>query len=544
VLTSGTAARPFRDPLRWLGSSRFAELANRETLAILGAALLVLVAFWRSFAALLPLLGVDALAGLAPVIPALALWAAVGTARARRAQGKPLTAVRVPAVDIPLAAVLIGVAAWLMLRSSVEDGWGFWADRLDLLAAALFTMGLVSLLFGSRSLLYYKLATVLTVLLWPEPLVRIQSAVAYPLALFTAEMSRPIATAAGVAMQPRGVDPAVFMGSGAEQWFIYIGEVCSGLNATMAVPLVALPAVVWLRIPWTKAAPWLLAGTALAFASNIVRVVLLFIAADQLGVGTALGVIHPVLGAILMTLVFGVLWYFAPTQPRGVSAATHYTPAPFKAKLADRSLLASLALMAVFAVASTRLSAFETLPPLGPPGRPVSEPLEYLQLPSNWTLRGLSEIGWQNLFGADSRSYALSAVSDQGTVVKAQFITTPDRGRLRAFDLEDCRIFHGDDVVGRKRLDLNGGGTAYLVDTRGTGANGRLSVIYWEAPFSVSGREIYARMALFMVEVDEGSVPQEGIQAGIAPGGPDFDASDTILVRLADEMTRGVLAVS
>ena len=63
-----------------------------------------------------------------------------------------------------------------------------------------------------------------------------------------------------------------------------------------------------------------------------------------------------------------------------------------------------------------------------------------------------------------------------------------------------------------------------------------MSVLYWEAPFSVQGRLMHARMALFVVESDEALLPPNQITRGIAPGGASFDKADTVLVDLARGM--------
>jgi hypothetical protein len=132
----------------------------------------------------------------------------------------------------------------------------------------------------------------------------------------------------------------------------------------------------------------------------------------------------------------------------------------------------------------------------------------------------------------------MSFRSSDGAQVKAQFIATPDQGRLRAYSLEACRVYHGDDVVGERRIDLGSGGVGSLIDTWDRGpfeSAGRMSVLYWEAPFLLEGRTMHARVALFVVEWDEGLLPAQS-EPGIAPGGQEFDRADTLLVQLARGM--------
>jgi len=202
-------------------------------------------------------------------------------------------------------------------------------------------------------------------------------------------------------------------------------------------------------------------------------------------------------------------------------------------------------LVGVFAVTSMRIGSFASLPPIGPPGGSVSEPLDYLRLPADWTIVGQDALGWQNLFGPDSHAYALTLQSPEGALVKAQVVTTPDQGRLDTYGLEACRVYHGEDVVGRRSIDLGAGGVAYLIDTLDSSPvdpAGRISVLYWEAPFLLDGRVEHARVALFVVEGDAGSLPRAAAQPGLAPGGSSFDVADGVLVSLAGDVTQAILA--
>jgi hypothetical protein len=132
-------------------------------------------------------------------------------------------------------------------------------------------------------------------------------------------------------------------------------------------------------------------------------------------------------------------------------------------------------------------------------------------------------------------------------VVKAQVVTTPDQARLDTYGLEACRVYHGEDVVGRRSVDLGIGGVASLIDTRDTSPidpAGQVSVLYWEAPFLLQGRLEHARVALFVVEADSGALPTAAAQPGLSPGGTSFDVADGVLVSLAGQVAQAILASS
>jgi exosortase/archaeosortase family protein len=512
-------------------------------------ALATCVAFWRSFVATAPLLGVDSPAGLIPVVPLLALWLATVSTRRRLRAGLPLTGAREGVIDVPVAAALLGSAAWLVWRAPEEHGWYFWSERQDLLAAALFAVGLAVVLWGVQTVVWHKWVVLYAFLIWPAALVWLQEVIATPLAAWSALLARPLALAAGAQLAPVGGDPRLFAGVGAFPFALLVGDVCAGLNAAVTVALVSVPGAVQLGLPWRRAVPWALGGVLLALAGNVLRVAVLVAAADRFGPAVALGTVHPVLGALLLTAVFGVLWVCAlvlavprrgGATPGGGAGRGAIAPASL------RTICLVAAATAAFATASARLGAFEPLPALGPPGGAVDDPLQYLRLPPNWRIESQGEQHFQNLFGADSRSSWMVLRSSDGAAVMAQVITTPDRSRLQAYGPEACRIYHGGTVVGQRTVPLDAGGVARLIDTQDRSARARdegprLSVLYWEAPFLLRERQVHARVSLIGYEADEDRFPSVS-RPGIAPGGPAFDRAGSILVDLAGAIMRETVA--
>jgi exosortase/archaeosortase family protein len=300
------------------------------------------------------------------------------------------------------------------------------------------------------------------------------------------------------------------------------------------VALLAIPAAVHLGIPRRKLPLWMAVGVGVALLSNVLRILVVLAVAQWYGLDVAMGTVHPVLGALLLMAVLAWMW---STAPRSTSSGTRVTRGPLV--MPRPAMLAAVGVLAgVFAFGSARLGVFEPLAPIGPPGDVLTDPLDYVQLPAGWDLEGRTEMPWQDLFGPDSTSYAMSFRSADGALVKAQFVATPDQGRLNAYSLEACRVYHGDDVVGVRTIDLGEGGVASLIDTSDQAIvdpSGRMSVLYWEAPFSLEGRLMHARMALFVVESDAGTLPADVLN-GVAPGGRVFDRADTLLVGLARGM--------
>jgi hypothetical protein len=267
--------------------------------------------------------------------------------------------------------------------------------------------------------------------------------------------------------------------------------------------------------------------------------------------------VHNLLGAVLLCAVFLVVWLIMPTgrqAPTTVLAASA-PGAPSVATAGSATALASLPTLTrgrvmllggagAFAWASARLGGFQPLPPVGPPGAAVNTNIEYLRLPPGWRSEAQGELPVQNLFGPHSKTYWLNLRHDDGSRILAQLITTPDRNKLRQYGIEACRIFHGGDVVGTRAVALGGGATATLIDTidrRDRELHERLSVLYWEAPFSLRGRsgEMHARVALFIEQSDERLLSTVA-EAGVAPGGAAFDKAATALLQLGRSITQGI----
>lgn len=530
-----------QDALKPLALSGFRLPALSPVWAPVGIAILTLAAFWRSFASLVPLLGVENPAGLSPVVPVVVTWLAAAAVRQRMRAGLP---VRGPAdegiVDIPVAALLLGISGWLVWQAPAAHGWYYWSYRIDLLAAALFALGTSVLLFGLQTVLYYKGVALATLLIWPEPLIRLQGIIAPPLAVFAASVARPITLLLGANLAPNGGDPRLFIGTGANAFRLLVADVCSASSANVAVPMMTVPAAAHFGISWRKAIPWMLLGFGLMIAGNIARIVSIILTAERAGTDVAMGTVHPVAGAIVLAIVFFILWIVMPggrAAPAAVRKVVTITP---------RLAILLVALVGCFSVASFRLGAFQELPAVGPPGGAVSKPVDYFRLPAGWTVEEYGELAVQNLFGRGSEAYWINLRASDGTKVLGQLVTTPHRSRLQAYSLEACRVYHGGDVVGRHTVSLGAGGLATVIDTwaqRGQPNNSRMSLLYWEAPFTSQGKEMHARVALFLPERYESTIAIPTVP-GTAPGGAEFDKSDTALLELARAMSREILTAS
>jgi len=309
------------------------------------------------------------------------------------------------------------------------------------------------------------------------------------------------------------------------------------------VLLIGIPAALYFGFRPARAAAWMGLGLGLATLANLVRVVTLLVLSQRIGPQIALGTVHPILGMLLMLVVFGLLFGLSRCAPL---PRVSWSPA------APRNAFFALGMAALLAMgAQWRLLQFGELPAGSQPGPDVATVLDVVPRVPGWQSTVDHQIDWQDLFGAQSQSYVLDYTGQDGLLVTGQIVTTPDANSLLTYTPERCGVYHGEQVRGQKTVDLGFGQTGYLVDSvdqvpvdRNHPLNGQLrplafDVLYWYVPFSVDGQPWYARFTLILDSDAAQQISTAGAAPAVAPGGPDFDRVDGALVTLAQAMTAG-----
>ena len=545
---SGTSTqRPQRLLSLLMADTLLAPTVNQEDSAAKGAyrawgqALLLLVtvglAFWFSLASTVEA-GLDSPMGLAPAGVPLALLAAVCAYR-RDTRAAPS---RDTFLDV-IGGLVLAIAAIALVWSGPDAGWSFWSDRLDLLALELFFVAAACWIFGLATVWRYRSGLLVLAIASPEVLGWLDSHLAPTLASITSVIARPGAELFGVRLSAN--TPATsFIGVNrlGQSYNIVIANVCSGINSWLSVVLVGIPAASYLGLERRRLAGWLAFGVCLAFLANLLRVVVLLVATDRLGVDFALGELHPLLGLVLISVVFLVLFF--GTRRRRVPERPGWQ--------ARRLRVASVLLLFPFTMAGALgqvgLLPYASLPASGS-GPQVQAPLDIVPRLSGWTTKVIDEISWQNLFGPSSRSLALTYSEPTQPVVTMQLVTTPDKAKLLTYTPERCGIYHGGQVRGQKTVDLGLGQVGFLVDASDTVPldlahpnNGQtrsllFNIVYWYVPFSVGDNRWFARFTLILDADADSQLPALApSQRGFSPGGPAFSQVDLALVSMARGM--------
>lgn len=510
--------------------------ANRA-IPFVGLAVASVAAFWFSLWSSATG-GIDAPLGIAPAAVPLAAWAGYLSLRRQRA---PEPAQEL-ALDGPVGLVLVGAAMWFVVGEPSRLGWSYWAGRRDLMAFELFALGVACLTFGVATLWRAKVSLLVLVVGSPPVLIWLQEHLAPPLAAWTAGAAHLVA-----ALLQLHFDPAtafnVFQGvsDAGAPYSIAIVDACSGLSSWISIILSGVPAALYLGLGLGGAAGWLIAGLVLSTLANIFRVVVLLFLAQHVSPDLALGTVHPILGTVLLFGVLLLLLLGIEAEPLPPHLDWRWIP--------DRKVLAAVGGMALIgAVGQFRLLPYRALPIGGPPGPHVSEPLAVLPQLPGVHIAVQHEITWQNLFGAASRSYLVHYQEPSGVNLVTQLVTTPDTGKLLTYTPDRCDLYHGENVRGQKSVDLGLGQVGFLVDSRSEVPNDpansaagnrelRSDLLYWYVPFTLNNQTWNARFVLILDSDDAERLPSLTVgEAGVAPGGANFDRVDAHLLTVGRQM--------
>jgi hypothetical protein len=142
-----------------------------------------------------------------------------------------------------------------------------------------------------------------------------------------------------------------------------------------------------------------------------------------------------------------------------------------------------------------------------------------------WSLSQVGSYAWvKNYMGADAtwrrynyaptvESSIFDDVGGRVAPITLDVISTSDLSALSTHSLEACYRFYSLPVAAAGRVDLGAGVVAKTVTYRNQSTESDWTILYWEWPVKTQQRQLYERVALYMV--DPGAVPL------VAPVPPD-----------------------
>ena len=457
----------------------------------------------------------------------------IAAVRARRRAHEPDIEDR--QLDLIVGGPLIAVSlvGQLILQDRLGDT--FWLLRLDLLLLPLFAAGATAVLLGVRTMWRVRFGLALLFLAWPMPWSRLLSLVQDQVATATTSAVAAVAAPLGLAQQAAGSDGSLFtVDHGGEAIRLSVASACAGLNGTVSYLVVGSLLMGLTQGPAGRKLCWLICGTALAWALNLLRILVLFLVAGQWGLAAAMEVLHPVLGLLLSNIGIAVmLWRLRSFGLTFAGRREPVTPAVTRAPGARRPVpVLGTAVLVVGVVvgagANSRLAAVAGLgDPVG--GADVASYADQPVALPGFSTAALGSIPWATQYFGSASTWHRSLLSlSPGTIsgellgdrqsasILTDVVTTPSLLRMRTYSIEACYSFHGFDVRSSREVRLSPAVRGTLLSYFDPRDGRDWTALHWERPVtSADGRTEYERVVLLMVDTRQRVVPVLDSSGGV-----------------------------
>lgn len=539
--------------------------SERGALALL--LLGVAVAGWPTLRALLALAGGDTPVSFVPLvgpIGAVLLLHRCDPARLR-------AEARDSFVDGLALLALLGATTVVLFLLPVTMSWDYALDRLDVPGLVLLLGTLVVAAWGLPGLARLAPALFYLLLSWPLPYTVLYNRIAPPLTDATAAAARTLAALLPLGVRADPSDPyGVLVPVHGRIAGLVIAQGCAGVNGALGLAVIGLPVAAMARGSWESRGAWLLLGVALSWVVNLARILLIVVATATWGRGPTMALLHPELGIILFAASFALLLALAPLCGLDTAAPWRAPPRPPRpprptgspglcdsrgavaaspARWGGRRLLLLGIILGGGALAEygggQPLGVSEaTLPRVG-----VARADDLFRPPMGWRVARAEAIDdWRPYFGPSTVASALTVASAAGARVGVQAILTRDAGAFSAYGVEDCYAFHGFALRAVRRVALDGGVSATLVDfAQGVTPS---AALYWVQPVQTPQGLYHERIVLVADATDMGraaarpgpwtlpSSPVQGVAVAVAgffspwvggDAGPAFRAMNSTL---------------
>jgi len=469
-------------------------------------------------------------------------------------------------VDVFLAVPATLLAFYVLYLIPGYLSWYYWLFRVDLLGLPLFVLASGIVWFGYQQVLRAAPAYAVLFLIWPYPIVRFQQVLVEPFIRLTAWLTGWAVQFLSLPYVQDPTQPGRFVSqhlADPDNFALIIAEACAGTSTFIAFALFAVASAAFTRGPFEARARWLVVGLGLSVILNFIRVVALLFASVTVGLDVATEVIHPVLGLLffagLVLLMLMLVRPFGLTFDRGEQGKEGAWVGAGAG--GGRPLLALSALIVAGAIGigilDARVQQYSFLDlGQGAPTIDLSSERDILVQVPGWDLEYLTPLGWTDLFGRSARGdvFAYQA-PDGGPGIVVQSIVTDDKATLDRYPVEQCVLFHNDEIDSIRTVALPWGTTGTLVRSN----NGVLwsSALAWQFPVRV-GEEVWHARVLLLLDTEEPMVTLPDVpevralagDLGVSLEPPDPDARlerlrahvDLQLTALATSMIRQMVA--
>lgn len=462
---------------------------QRAVLLVLLAGLAVIAALPFSLLSLAQDYALGAALGELALVPACALALAVVAAY----RHPWVLHLRAGKADYAVALAMFLPALALLAWGPMAAGNHYYALRPDLLAVPLVATAAVCLVFGVRGLVAFVVPLAVTTLVWPLPMRAAMEPLTAGVAEATSSSVQALLTVLPLAtVVPGAGDLRLTVDAPGGAFDVMVASACSGVAGIVGMLLIGLCAQYVLHGTPRARLAWLAAAVALAWALNLLRIVLLLAVGTTFGEHVAMELVHPVAGLLLLNTAMAVHvlhagrfgLHFALRRPMPydtpLTAAAPVDQQRRRSEVVRRAtaLVAGVLAMAALGtvVPGTAAAYAGSLPAV----RPFAD---NPSLGNDFLMSEGQEKKWaQRYFGNDSswmRYEASPLVAGGGYTVWVDSVFTPDWSGLRAHPIVECYTFHDFEIVRIARPTLTAGLLAdEIVYRRPDGATWH--VLSWE----------------------------------------------------------------
>ncbi len=505
---------------RWDSTSALTKTRLKVALLVV----VVVAAYHYSLSSLLQTVGFDtplAYIGLVPVL-------AAGLAWIRRHPRASEPAIHDRQLDYILGVPLVAGAMVMAFVLPGHLGDIYWVNRVDLVSLPIFVAGVVTLLFGTRVLWRQKAAVLYLFLAWPWPYTTILLGALGGFTNLTVNGAKEVLHFAPVAKTlPGASNNGVFMVSHHGQSFpVSVVTACSGVDGMVGFLLVGAGFATLVAGPFVRKILWLAMGLVLLWATNLLRLILIFWVGHRYGEKLAIGVLHPVAGLVIFCL--GVLLMLALLRPFGLRLADfgggprrqdgtgsdpyqHPTRGPSSPRPAAPRVFLAGALVAIagllLAMNNSSLASFDPVAsaagepkltsyiadPASPPGW---EPGYVTQFQQNKPFFGASSI-WDRYAYGESAGHIPSDLTSS-LPVTADVINAGGLSGFEQYGVTACYSFHGYTLRDVAKVALGNGISGQAMSFSSTNGLEDWTIVYWIWPVKMASGTRYERIILYL----------------------------------------------
>ena len=117
--------------------------------------------------------------------------------------------------------------------------------------------------------------------------------------------------------------------------------------------------------------------------------------------------------------------------------------------------------------------------------------------PQNWTIQFSQNYPWATQYFGDNSSFDRYTVQGPHTpFIWADVERTDNQATLDAYNLQNCFLFHNDQVATSQRIDLGHGVTGLLLNYYDPSTKSRWASVSWAWPIVYNGQTNYQRIEL------------------------------------------------